>query len=260
MKKYIVLFVGIASFMSSSAVLAEQSGVYLAPKLIYGHAITDKLRGSTDYYSYFFDKNERIGNTSSSESDNIFGIGLSIGYDFNKRFEFPVRTELEYNIFSRSNTQNEVSVFEPPYNGTTLNGTHYMETKQKLGIQTLFVNAYYDINTNTVFTPYVGGGVGVAFINVKQSGVDTFSTAPQNNNWASSERDVTNFAWNVGTGIAWNMNKNSTIDLGYRYVNLGKVKGDSAVLYHPPGYIFTYGSQSGKVYMHQIAATLRIAY
>ncbi|MGL4209491.1 MAG: outer membrane protein, partial [Candidatus Adiutrix sp.] len=30
-----------------------------------------------------------------------------------------------------------------------------------------------------------------------------------------------NFAWNVGGGVGWYLNENLSLDLGYRYVDLG---------------------------------------
>lgn len=65
--------------------------------------------------------------------------------------------------------------------------------------QSLFANFYLDFVNSTDFTPYVGGGVGLGFV-----GSDT------------------NFAWNVGGGLAYNLTEDWKVNVGYRYVSLGE--------------------------------------
>lgn len=48
--------------------------------------------------------------------------------------------------------------------------------------QTVFANVYLDFDNSTDFTPYMGGGVGIGIIDTN-----------------------TNFAWNVGGGVAYNI-------------------------------------------------------
>ena len=85
------------------------------------------------------------------------------------------------------------------------NGTAELES------QSLFLNAYYDIDTGTKFTPYVGGGIGYAKLkgSISNGGVKL-----------ASDSD-TNFAWQLGAGIAYAVNKNISVDFGYRYTDMG---------------------------------------
>ena len=84
------------------------------------------------------------------------------------------------------------------------NGTAELES------QSLFLNAYYDIDTGTKFTPYVGGGIGYAKIEGSMS-------MPGMN----ISEDDTNFAWQLGAGVAYAVNKNISVDFGYRYTDMG---------------------------------------
>ena len=84
------------------------------------------------------------------------------------------------------------------------NGTAELES------QSLFLNAYYDIDTRTKFTPYVGGGIGYAKIEGSMS-------MPGMN----ISEDDTNFAWQLGAGVAYAVNKNISVDFGYRYTGMG---------------------------------------
>ena len=73
------------------------------------------------------------------------------------------------------------------------------------------VNAFYDIKTDSKITPYIGGGLGVAYVEIDNlllsfNGI----TIPGN-------EDDTVFAYQVGGGIAYAINDKMTADLGYRY-------------------------------------------
>ena len=86
----------------------------------------------------------------------------------------------------------------------------------KIGSQTLFANVFYDFHNATLFTPFLGGGIGVAInkstmtLNAIGSPVfDTFETID------------TRFAWNIGTGVAVNVTEILLLELSYRYTDLG---------------------------------------
>ena len=61
-----------------------------------------------------------------------------------------------------------------------------------LTVQSLFANLYFDIATGTAFTPYVGAGLGAAFLSSDGS-VTTISTGSTSN----QDNNDTNFAWNA---------------------------------------------------------------
>lgn len=228
---------------------AEQIGVYVAPKFIYGYTMMD-------FKAKDYDSNTGVGNSFSlgDKHDHAWGGALAIGYDFDKRFNIPIRAELEYSIFSQ---------VEADKTRMAPHETDWREGfTQKFDIQTLFLNAYWDINTGRAFTPYVGAGIGMAFIDTKYScwGEDINDPA---NDWVRSStgsKSRTNFAWNVGAGLGYDFNEYVTLDLGYRFVSLGNVKTgrgqqvDSGTAV--PG-MYDYG-HSKNLYMHQVMAGLRI--
>lgn len=82
----------------------------------------------------------------------------------------------------------------------------------KGGLENRFVmfNAYYDFDTGTKFTPYVGAGFGWAELKAKMSATrETYS------------KSKTNFVWQVGAGISYALTDNVRVDLGYRYLDEG---------------------------------------
>lgn len=87
-----------------------------------------------------------------------------------------------------------------------------------------FVNFYKDLGKWGNITPYVGGGVGVAYHEVDQ----TFFT---NNIFLQNRIDGQNnlaFAWQAGAGIGYQISDRAIIDVGYRYVDLGKAESGRA--------------------------------
>jgi opacity protein-like surface antigen len=81
-------------------------------------------------------------------------------------------------------------------------------------------NGYIDLGTWRGITPYVGGGVGVAF--------HRFGTLTDIGLGQGFARDKTqdNFTWAVMAGLAYNITPNLKIDLGYRYIDMGRITSE----------------------------------
>lgn len=92
-----------------------------------------------------------------------------------------------------------------------LNKTHNVVARNTVQsqLQTAFANFYYDLDTGTSVTPYVGVGVGYARI-------------AEDTNGAESNED--NFAYNVGAGVSVNLTYNMDVEVGYRFTDYGKIK------------------------------------
>lgn len=221
---------------AASALAAEQLGVYVAPKFVYGLTQMDSVKthvsmgGMSDSFSL------------GSKTDSTFGGSLAIGYDFDKKFSIPIRAELEYAGFSEAEAKK-----------TYHDGGDSHRLKQTFNIQTLFVNTYWDIDTGTQFTPYVGAGLGMGFIGtkLKYDGEDAAYT------WGAStgSKTVTNFAWNVGLGLGYDITDNWIVDAGYRFIGLGSVKtktfNEGGIEAH---------SKASDLYQHQFAFGVRYTF
>ena len=114
----------------------------------------------------------------------------------------------------------------------------------KLQSNTLMFNLYYDLPTMHAFTPYVGAGIGMAFVDL--SGV-TFTNGvvvrvPGN--------DQTNLAWSLMAGVATDIGRGMKLDLGYRYLNMGDIAASSPVV--------GYSLKLNDVSEHQFKIGLRI--
>ena len=236
-----VLLLVVVMVTPTIASAGEQIGIYVAPKFVYGLTQMDSFKG------HFNEAGDSYSQSGGSRTDDTFGGSIAIGYDFDKKFGVPIRAELEYAGFSKAETKKSYG-----------DEDFTSKMKQTFGIQTLFANAYWDINTGTKFTPYVGAGLGMAFINTKfkDSGYDN---ADPDDSWNDStgSKNVTNFAWNVGAGLGYDFTENWTMDIGYRFVGLGSVKTKT---YSSSEDDFAMYGKTSNLYQHQIAVGVRYTF
>jgi len=265
MKRIFGLLALAALLITPSLAFAEQIGGYVAPKFIYGYTQMQSMK-ATAGYAIVGDPNSPYPFTHKigSKADNAFGGALAVGYDFNKKFQVPVRTELEYAVFSEVSGKKSsqysdfagLGMWTPPVN---------VSVKQKLQVQTLFVNTYYDFRNSTPITPYIGAGLGMAFINSK--GNFTFDDGvfdpAEHIGISMGSKTSTNFAWNIGAGVAYDITDYISLDLGYRFAGLGKAEtksasGDNGWPVNPD--ILTAKAKTRDVYMHQVMLGLRFTF
>lgn len=88
----------------------------------------------------------------------------------------------------------------------------------KITSYTMMLNAYRDLMTFGNFTPYVGVGVGMAYHTVDHV---SFTENPFLTNQIEGKSDLA-FAWQVMAGVGYRLNERATLDLAYRYADLGK--------------------------------------
>ena len=73
----------------------------------------------------------------------------------------------------------------------------------------VMANAYFDYLTCTPWTPYVGAGIGSAYLKADDG---------------SNAKSVYNLAWQVMAGLTYDINSHWTLDAGYRYADLGRIR------------------------------------
>jgi opacity protein-like surface antigen len=190
---------------------AEVNGVYAGLKFI------DSIQ-STGTVS-----NDNLNGLGISDhSQNTVGGGIFVGYDFYPAHQVPVRAEIEYSIRSNMNTTWDTNNV---YGVPGLNS----EFEAKWNLQTLFFNLYYDFHNSTNFTPYIGAGAGIGFINSNYD-ASLNVTNVGGVGIASVSKMNSVFAWNVGLGCSYAFNENFSADLAYRFVGLGRNETSETVL------------------------------
>jgi outer membrane autotransporter protein len=211
MKRYAVIFVLLLMLAVSEPALAfDFGGHYIAPKIIWSYQVQDNVNALNNGWGPWH------GSGAGNKSDNAWGGGLAVGYDFNAKFGLPVRAEVEYAVRSQSRVSGRAA--DSAALGILIGD--YFDVTRKLSVTTLFANVFYDFKTGTAFTPYVGGGLGAALIHVKDSVREGYYGYA-----GSGSKDVSNFAWNLAAGVNYSFDANWSLDLGYRYCNFGQVRG-----------------------------------
>jgi outer membrane autotransporter protein len=143
----------------------------------------------------------------------------------------PLRVELEYN---------KLSDVKKTY--TNEDEGDVYKSKVTIGASTLFVNAYFDWRNSTAFTPYVNLGLGTSFLSAKGKIVDLSDGETDN----FGRKTTTHTAWNIGLGSAWQLSDTISLDLGYRYANLGnkaRTKDDDAYIKNIETHQFILGAK-----------------
>lgn len=80
------------------------------------------------------------------------------------------------------------------------------------------INGYYDIPTQTMLTPYITGGIGIALHEVKDS---NFIEGLKGYKCAGTTQK--SFAWSAGVGTLYKIHNKVFIDFNYKYTDMGKV-------------------------------------
>ena len=192
------------------AMAGDRVPVYLGAKLGLSMMTADDVDNSTDVTN-------KAAVNKSSEDDTLTALGLAVGYDWGKSFDVPVRTELEYMYRTDFNYSADP---------TFTNAAVATKVDIDMNVQTLLFNAYLDIDTGTPFTPYIGAGLGWAFLESKGD-VTVLATGAED----SEDNQETNLAWNIGAGVAYAFDENWSADLGYRYLDCGSMEwGDTSQL------------------------------
>lgn len=180
---------------------------YLKGFLGQGNYDVDEI--STEYYAV--DEFDIL--SQDFESAPFFGIGF--GAQCNRWLRWDLTAEYRGNAtfhgLDRNNTFNYTNEY-----------TAVVESWTGLA------NAYIDIFTWRGITPYVGAGIGVASVNVK--GMKDVNIVNQSVFSAEDHSEAT-LAWAIHAGLAYDVTPQVTLELGYRYLNLGDAVSGRATAY-----------------------------
>ena len=213
---------GAATLMSTAAFAADMA---IAPPPAYAPppVIEDfggwYLRGDIGFSNQRVQRLDNVldANNTSSRQNLAFGtagiFGLGAGYKFNNWFRADVTGEY------RGNSQ-FFGTDQIAYVGGVGTDT-YHATKQEWVV---LGNAYVDLGTWWCMTPFIGAGIGgarVAINNFTDQGIanNGFGALP---GLAFGDNVAKwNFAWALHAGVAYKVTPNFTVELAYRYLDMG---------------------------------------
>jgi opacity protein-like surface antigen len=163
----------------------------------------------------------------SFDSGMLFGLG--VGYQYNNWLRFDVTGEY------RGRT--DFTGLDTWFDGTDARFNTYTARKSEW----LFLaNAYVDLGTWWCITPFVGLGIGTSRNTISSyrdvgtgpgpGFVPALAFADSASKW--------NFAWAVHAGLSYQVTPGFTVELAYRYVNLGDGLTGDVRPYDGPGSIY----------------------
>ena len=146
----------------------------------------------------------------------VFG-GLGIGYRFNNWFRVDATGE-----YRGGSTIGTNDIIYNPFAGVNQTNTY----KGNLSSMVALFNGYVDLGTWNCLTPYIGAGIGYAsnrITGLTDQGIVGIS--PTLGTAASGTKS--GLAWALMAGVGYEVNKNLTLEFGYRYLNLGDARSGS---------------------------------
>ena len=144
-----------------------------------------------------------------SEFETGYAVGGAIGFDFG---DYRLEGEVSYRTNDIDNIGGRKRMFGRAFDGN-------------ITTTAVMANALYDFDSGSSFVPYVGAGVGVGFSTLELLGGDG---------------DVTEFAYQLILGGAYEMSSSLDLTLDYRLFSIGFPLG-------VPKYDF-FGSDMSQVY------------
>ena len=156
-------------------------------------------------------------NNIHKEFDGGPTFGIGIGYQVNNWFRADLTGEYRSKVdFSGLDLITAV--------GTTTPNDYDAKKSEWLTL----LNGYWDIGSWRGITPFIGAGVG--FANVEISGFTDEGEAVASLAFGD-DNDEWNFAWALHAGLAMDVTEAFTVELAYRYLDLGDAESGNLIAY-----------------------------
>jgi opacity protein-like surface antigen len=225
-----VLAVAGVTALSATASIAADMGPIVPPPLPMVESFGGwYLRGDIGMTNQLVDKLDNVlfpGTANlvihdkNFESGMLFGVG--VGYQWNAWFRTDITGEYRGETgFHGFDTWTDAAG-NPRFNDYTAKKSEWL----------FLANAYVDLGTWWNVTPFIGAGVGAAQVTIhsfRDRGIDPFGAPTMAFANAAS---TWNFAWAVHAGFAYQVAPNFTVELAYRYVQLGDGKSGDIIAFN----------------------------
>jgi opacity protein-like surface antigen len=196
---------GTASLLSSMALAADlpYTPQYVPPVEEFGGWYLRGDIGMTNQSLKRLDQGTIVPTTSSTGLgfDSATTFGLGVGYQFNNWLRADVTGEFR----GKSN-----------FHGSQFDSTFVNNYSGSQSEWLTLANAYVDLGTWWSITPFVGAGVGGSYNTISSFRDDNSATTT-----FAANASKWNFAWAIHAGLAYKVTPGFTVELAYRYLNLG---------------------------------------
>lgn len=219
-KAVFALAVLVAPFIASPEVDAEQarSGWYVSGSAGVEFVTDAPFKSTSDSGvrrgEVTFDPGPRLSGALGREWGN-FRVEGEIAW---RRFKLD---SLRYNHFTVAGNPLPDAVIDSINPTVSADGTGSMWI--------LMANAWYDFDTGTKWTPYIGGGLGMLNIRFEVGGSLTVpplppvTTQPTDSTFSGDDTDWV-FAYQIGAGVGYRLNDSVVIQFGYRFLDSSTIE------------------------------------
>lgn len=195
--------------MNRPVAIAASALIFLAPCGAFAtnfFSVDDLYVRLDSGYSWSRSGHEDLDGSSLADTPIL---GLGVGYVFGDHLRLDLTLGYRGWYYMKATVPSEFGLISQRAEIQALNG---------------MVNVYYDIYkfeqlAPYVFTPYVGAGVGFVYNNFQTTTI-SFRGSDVGTIAANSR---TNFAWQVGVGTSIDVAPHTAVDLGYRYLDMGRI-------------------------------------
>lgn len=218
MKKLLILCLSASAMMIASDAFAGDFTQYIA-----GRASFVDMHNKADNNAVFQGNGTLFPNTilSGTLHDNVPGVRVAYGVQKEMLSLWgKLRGEIEYG-YNGEAKESGVSSINAWGQNVNLNW------REKTRSMSIMANAYYEFDTKTKISPYIGGGLGWSRLRTAANGEIVDIMLPGGSMGSipfTGSEHRNNFAWNIQAGISYTITQNWVMDLGYRYTDLGYTK------------------------------------
>ncbi|MFP4299894.1 MAG: outer membrane protein [Spirulinaceae cyanobacterium] len=122
----------------------------------------------------------------------------------------PAGTAIDPNVFQTAGGGTATNVVTPALAAATV------EASGSISTTSLLFNAYYDIETESNFEPYIGAGVGVSWASAN----NLSATYPGTNTTFAIDDTAFGVVYQFMGGVAYYFNPQTAVTVGYRYLGV----------------------------------------
>ncbi|UVK42247.1 porin family protein [Mesorhizobium sp. AR07] len=170
------------------------------------------LRGDVSYLVKKSFNNEDFAFTPASFDDKENPVFASIGFGYH--FNDYLRADLNLGYLPGNKIglgYDDSLIVTPPTLSTVASAS--LKNYAFSGI----LNGYVDLGTYVGITPYLGAGVGIVRSTRKLSASYIDNNDPTNNLIQQDDKTKYSLAYTLNAGLAYQVSKNVSVDLGYQY-------------------------------------------
>ena len=150
-----------------------------------------------------------VGENGSGKSTLLEAIAVAYGFNV----ATPIRLEAELNVHSSKEDKSENDLLKYGY--------YYYDNMSVSTVTSMF-NVYYDFVNSSRFTPFVMAGFGASVISYDYEKTEL---TPSGRYYHIEDNDSkSDFAYQVGLGLSFKINRHFIADVMYKYADLGDFK------------------------------------